>query len=100
MKQLWIAFAGFAKKLADFHFGVFSEPTGQASFARWAAGVMVVTGCFCVIFVTVKTHAIPELGGITGFIAAGGGVFYGANKAAFAWGSNKLEANGKPEETQ
>jgi len=87
-------------KFVKFVASVLSEPTGQPSFARSASGAIVATCCFCVIFVTVKTRTIPDLAGVAGLIVAVGGVFYGTNKVAFAWGSNRLDSNGQSDSQQ
>ena len=38
----------------------------SASFARWSTACTVATGCFSVIHVVLKTHALPDGGSLAG----------------------------------
>ena len=89
----------FLAKVVTFHARVFSEPTGQPSFGRWSTGAVVLTCCFVIVFLTVHNRQVPPLEGIAWFLTTSAGSLYGVNKVATAWGRNKLEANGKREET-
>ena len=52
-----------------------------ASFARYATAAHVLTGCGCLVYVVLKTHAFPDGGILTGL---GGWTIapYVVNKAA------------------
>ena len=73
-----------------------------ASFSRWATAVTVLASCGCVVFVTVKTHALPEaasLGALSVFSTAP----YGIGKIAQTFlkrGADgqlpSLQASGQP----
>lgn len=74
--------------------GVFSEPDGSPSYSRLTSGAITIFTCAWVTHVVLKTHAIPDLGGPTTFIAGGTGVQYGLNKVSTA--ITKFSGNSNP----
>jgi hypothetical protein len=68
------------KELWSFVKSIFSED-GQGSFSRMAQGFIVLMTCGWVTHVVWKTHAIPDLGGVSVFIGTGALGHYGLNKA-------------------
>lgn len=59
---------------------IFSE-NGEGSYSRLASFIITLAVLIWVSHVVYKTHAIPDLGGASAFIATGVGVHYGINKA-------------------
>jgi hypothetical protein len=55
---------------------LFSE-SGEASFSRTGSFLALAAGCAWISFVVWKTHALPDLTGLTIFIAT----LYGLGKA-------------------
>ena len=87
----------FLTKVVTFHARVFSEPTGQPSFGRWATGLVVLTCCFAILFLTIRNKQVPPLEGIAWFLTTSAGSLYGVNKVATAWERNRVDANGRAE---
>lgn len=59
--------------------GVFSD-NGQPSFSRCASGVIVLSVLVWTSHVIFKTHALPDMGGISLFMSTSVGTLYGTNK--------------------
>lgn len=57
---------------------IFSEENGQGSLGRVATGAMVTFALGWVTYLVLRNHALPDLGGLSLFVAA----IYGTNKAA------------------
>ena len=68
------------KGFAGFWRGVFSEQDGTPSFSRVATGFIVGCALTWVTFIVWKTHGLPELLGLCGFVT----VLYGTNKLSGA----------------
>jgi hypothetical protein len=68
------------KDLVKFLRSVFSESDGTGSWSRLGSLFLTVAIIGWVTHVVLKTHAIPDLGGPAGFLAAGNGSLYGTNQ--------------------
>lgn len=70
------------KSLFGFLRSVFSESDGTGSWSRIGSLLIVLSTLAWVTHVVWKTHAIPDLGGATGFMTTGAGTLYATNKAS------------------
>jgi hypothetical protein len=68
------------KELFKFFRSVLSESDGTGSWSRCGSLLIVLFTLGWVTHVVCKTHAIPDLGGATGFMTVGTGALYGTNK--------------------
>lgn len=53
---------------------------GQGSYSRYCGAASVVASIAWVTYLVFKNHALPDLGGVAGFIASGNAA-YAANQA-------------------
>jgi len=74
MANLFNRFFGFLRE-------VYSEG-GQGSYSRFVGGSIVFAVLGWVTYLVFKNHTMPDLGGPSMFIAAGGATHYMTNKAS------------------
>jgi ABC-type Co2+ transport system permease subunit len=68
------------------------EPTGQRSMGRLSMFLVVLAVCFVLMYAAISATLNRDLlEGLAWFLGAAGTVLYASNKAAFAWGNNKLD---------
>lgn len=68
--------------------GVFSEDNGIGSFGRLACIPTIAAACFCLLFLTIRNHALPDaliIGALGAFAVAP----YGTNKITGAIASRQ-----------
>ncbi len=61
----------------------FSEPDGTGSASRVLAGATVGSCLIWISYIVFSQHALPDLGGASMFVTAGGSL-YGVNKISVA----------------
>lgn len=73
-----------------------SEPSGNASFSRISAGVIIAAVIVWVSYLVFKTNTMPDLAGPTLFLTGGAGATYGTNKIVTAFENNTPQQNQNP----
>jgi hypothetical protein len=71
------------EKILKFLHSTFSEADGSASASRVLAGATVVSTLGWVTYLVLLKHSLPDLGGASMFVTAGGSL-YGVNKLSVA----------------
>jgi hypothetical protein len=69
---MWNKFIGYLRECIS--------EDGVGSYSRLSGLLVVLSSIAWVSYVVIRTHSIPDLGGVTGFIA-GGNSMYAANQA-------------------
>jgi hypothetical protein len=71
------------ERILKFLSSTFSEADGSASASRVLAGSTVLATLGWITYLVIKTHALPDLGGASMFVASGFSG-YGVNKLSSA----------------
>ena len=75
----------------SFFQGIFQEDNGKWSFSRVSCAYTLFASTAWVTYALFIGGKIPDLGGLTGYVAATLGVLYGSNKIASAITDGKTE---------
>lgn len=75
----------------NFYQKMFCEPTGQPSFGRGSFGFVLLAAMALLAYQIIagKAYSLAEW---AMFLVSVGGITYGVNKVASAFGTNKVEA--------